>query len=72
MYSGEDPTTWKYFDQPVSGTAVYGRKMPYYMSKYGIAQFRPHEKDGSRSYAPEAKSHVRKDIERGDQGPEVS
>ena len=28
MYSGEDPETWKYFDQPVSGTEVFGRKMP--------------------------------------------
>ena len=63
--SGEDPTTWKYFDQPVSGTPVYGRKMPYYMSKYGVAQFRPHEKDGAKAYAQEAKSHVRKVVEKG-------
>ena len=56
MYSGESPETWQYFDQPVSGSAVFGRKMPYYMSKY--------EKDGARVPPPTAKTHVRKDIER--------
>ena len=65
MYSGEDPYTWRYFDRPVSGTEVFGRKMPYYMSKYGVSQFRPHEKDGARTPAPEAKKHIRKDIEKG-------
>ena len=65
MYSGEDPVTWQYFDQPVSGTAVYGRKMPYYMSKYGVSQLRPHEKDGAWNHAPEAKKHIRRDIEKG-------
>ena len=54
MFSGEDPTTWKYFDAPVSGNPVYGRMMPYYMSKYGVAQMRPHEKDGVRAYPSEA------------------
>ena len=38
--------------------------MPYYLAKYGVAQMRPREKDGVRAYPPEAKSHVRKDIER--------
>ena len=49
----------------VGGTAVFGRKMPYYMSKYGVSQLRPHEKDGARIPAPEARKHIRKDIERG-------
>ena len=53
MYSGEDPATWRYFDQPVSGAEVFGRKIPYYMSKYGVSHFRPHEKEGARTPAPE-------------------
>ena len=63
MYSGENPATWKYFDQPVSGNTVYGRTKPYYMRKDGVFQLRPHEKDGVKSYPPTAKSLVRKDIE---------
>ena len=64
MYSGESPETWQYFDQPVSGSAVYGRKMPYYMSQYGVERLRAHEKDGMKVPPPTAKTHVRKDIER--------
>ena len=64
MYSGEDPETWKYFDKPVSSTPVYRRKMPYYMSKYGVSQLLPHAKDGTRTPAPEARSHIRRHIER--------
>ena len=64
MFSGEDPTTWKYFDAPVSGNLLSGRNMPYYMFKHGVAQMRPHEQGGVWAYPPEATSHVRKDIER--------
>ena len=64
MYSGESPETWQYFDQPVSGSLVCGRKMPYYMSKYGVARLQPYERDGARVPPPAAKAHVRKDIER--------
>ena len=65
MYTGESPETWMYFDQPVSGSAVFGRKMPYYMSKYGVSHLRPHEKDSARVPPPEAKAHIRRDIEKG-------
>ena len=63
MYSGESPETWQYFDQPVSGSKVFGKQMPYYLSEYGISQLRGHEKDGVRTSPPSAKAHVRKDIE---------
>ena len=53
-----------YFDQPVSGSAVYGRKIPYYMSKHGVARLQASEKDGVRAAPPTAKTHVRKDIDR--------
>ena len=62
MCSGEDPVTWKYFDAPVSGEAVYAQKMPYYMARDGVAQLGPNDKDGVMAYPPEARSHVRKDI----------
>ena len=32
MYSGESPETWQYFDRPVSGTKIFGKQMPYYLS----------------------------------------
>ena len=64
MYSGESPETWLYFDQPVSGSLVHGRKMPYYMSKYGVTRLQANEKDGVKALPPVAKTHVRKDIER--------
>ena len=64
MYSSESPETRQHFDQPVSGSAVYGRKMPYYLSKHGVARLQAHEKDGVRAVTPTAKAHVRKDIER--------
>ena len=51
-------------DQPVSGSTVFGRKMPYYISEYGVSQLRGHEKDGVRTSPPTAKAHVRKDIEK--------
>ena len=38
MFGGEDPVTWKYFDKPVSGDAVYDRKMPYHMARDGVMQ----------------------------------
>ena len=62
MYSGESPETWQYFDQPVSGSKVFGKQMPYYLSEFGIQQLRAHEKDGVRTSPPVAKTHVRKDI----------
>ena len=62
MYSGESPETWQYFDQPVRGSKVFGKQMPYYISEYGISQLRGHEKDGVRTSPPTAKTHVRKDI----------
>ena len=65
MYSGESPETWQYFDQPVSGSMVCGRKMPYYISEYGISRLQAHEKDGMRAQPPTAKAHVRKDRRRG-------
>ena len=61
MYSGESPETWQYFDQPVSGSMVFGRKMPYYISEYGVSQLRGNDKDGVRTSPPTAKTHVRKD-----------
>ena len=64
VYSGESPETWKYFDQPVSGSAVFGRKMACYMSKYGVSRLQPFERDGARVPPPAAKEHIRKDIER--------
>ena len=64
MYSGESPETWQYFDQPVSGSMVSGRKMPYYISEYGVSLLQGHEKDGVRTSPPTAKAHVRKDIEK--------
>ena len=64
MYSGESSETWQYFDQPVSGSLVHGKKMPYYMSKYGVSRLQANEKDGVRVPPPTAKAHVRKDIER--------
>ena len=63
-YSGESPEAWQYFDQPVSGSLVHGRKMPYYMSKYGVSRIQAHEKDGLKTLPPVAKAPVRKDIER--------
>ena len=62
MYSGESPETWQYFDQPVSGTKIFGKQMPYYMSEHGIQQLRGHDKDGTRTQPPIAKPHIRKDI----------
>ena len=64
MYSGESPETWQYVDQPVSGSMVFGRKMPYYISEYGVSRLQGNEKDGVRTPPPTAKAHVRKDIER--------
>ena len=55
MYSGESPETWQYFDQPVSGTKIFGKQMPYYMSEHGIQQLRGHDKDGVRTSPPIAK-----------------
>ena len=62
MFSGEDPVTWKYFDEPVSGDAVYDRLMPYYMARDGVSQMRPHNKDGALSYPPEASKSTRRTI----------
>ena len=56
MYSGESPETWQYFDLPVSGSKVFGKQMPYYLSEYGISQLRGHEKDGVRTSPPIAKT----------------
>ena len=56
MYSGESPETWQYFDQPVSGSMVCGRKMPYYISEYGVSQLRGNDTDGVRTSPPTAKT----------------
>ena len=64
MYSGESPETWQYFDQPVSGSMVFGRKMPFYISEYGVSHLQGNDKDGVRTPPPTAKAPVRKDIER--------
>ena len=55
MYSGESPETWQYFDQPVSGSTIYGRKMPYYLSKYRVARLQANEKDGDEGRATHCK-----------------
>ena len=58
MSSGEDPTTWKYFDLPVEDYPVMGRGQPYYMNADGVQQLRPHVTKDKRSEHPYADKEV--------------
>ena len=58
MSSGEDPSTWTYFDRPAEDHPVMGRGQPYYMNANGVEQMRPRVKDGNRIDPPYADEKI--------------
>ena len=64
MSSGEDPSTWTYFDLPVEDKPVMGRGQPHYMNANGVQQMRPHVKGDKWTEPPYADMDVIEQLSR--------